>query len=83
MFSFSMFSSAKAARKSPAQQGSPGNISSIVDQTTPGGTREHSEVKKAIWKDSMLESWAQVLDALKEKTELVGALGSEVGLTRT
>ena len=79
-----MFSSAKDARKSPAQQGSPGNISSIFEQKTQDGTHERfSEVKKAIWKDSMLESWAQVLDALKEKTELVGALGSEVGLTQT
>lgn len=75
-----MFSSAEATRKSSAQQGGPGNILSIFEQKPQGGSHERfSELKKAIWKDSMLESWAQVLDALKEKTELVGVLGPKVG----
>ena len=38
-----------------------------------------SELKKTIWKDSMTQSWAQVLDALKDKVEQIESMGSRVG----
>ena len=79
-----VFSSAKGARKLSAQRAVSGNISSLFDQKTDGNSyARFSELKKAVWKDSMSESWAQVLDALKEKTELIEALGSKAGLDQT
>jgi hypothetical protein len=74
-----MISSASAVGESPARKGNAGNISSIFDQG--GRVNVHprfSELKKAIWKDSMTQSWAQVLGALKEKVEQIGSLGSKV-----
>ena len=76
-----IFSSDKGAGESQTPKARPGNISTIFDQRTLGSSyKRFSEIKKAVWKDSMLESWAQVLDALKEKTELIEALGSKAGL---
>jgi len=75
-----MISSASAAGDSPAQKGTSGNISSVFAQKTEGKAHPRfSELKKAIWKDSITQSWVQVLDALKEKAEQVGTLGSKVG----
>ena len=74
-----MISSASVAGESPAQEGTAGNISSVFEQKTRDNNHPRfSELKKAIWKDSMLQSWAQVLDALKEKAEQVGSLGPKV-----
>jgi len=75
-----MISSASAAGKSPAQGDTTGNISSIFNQKMrDNGHPRFSELRKAIWKDSISQSWAQVLDALKEKAEQIGSLGSKVG----
>ena len=75
----SMISSASIAGESPAQRGTSGNISSIFAQKTRDKAHPRfSALKKALWQDSMLQSWAQVLDALKEKVEQVGSLGSKV-----
>lgn len=59
-----------------------GNISSIFDDKSMDTVHPHfSELKKTIWKDSMGESWAQVLAALKEKTEEIESLGSKASNT--
>ena len=75
-----MISSASAAEESPTQKGTRGNISSVFAQNARGKHHPRfSELKKTIWKDSMTQSWAQVLDALKEKAEQVGSLGPKAG----
>lgn len=75
-----MISSASAAAESPTQKGATGNISSIFDQKEQDNVHPRfSKLKKAIWKDSMTQSWAQVLEALKEKVEQIRSLGSMVG----
>lgn len=69
-----------SAAKSLAQKGTAGNISSIFDRVLQGEAHPRfSELKKAIWKDSMKESWIQVLDALKGKAEQIGSVGSKAG----
>ena len=74
-----MISSASATGESLAQGGAPGNISSIFEQKTREKAHPRfSALKKALWQDSMLQSWVQVLDALKAKAEQVGSLGSKV-----
>ena len=73
-----MISPASAAGESPAQKGSGGNISSVFDETQNRVQPRFSELKKAIWKDSMKQSWAEVLAALKEKVEQMESLGSKV-----
>jgi hypothetical protein len=73
-----MISSASAT--APAQEGTAGNISSIFERKTRDNAHPRlSALKKAIWKDSISQSWTQVLEALKEKAEQVGSLGSKVG----
>ena len=75
-----MFSSASAKGESPAQMGAAGSLSSVFERKTQGNVHPRfSELKKAIWKDSMTQSWAQVLDSLKEKAEQMESLGSKVG----
>ena len=75
-----MISSASAAGDSPVQKGSTNNISSVFEKKTQGNAHSRfSELKKAIWKDPMSQSWAQVLDALKEKVEQVKSLGPKGG----
>ena len=78
-----MISSTSAAGVSQAQKGAGGNISSVFDVKTweVDHQARFSELKKAIWKDSMIQSWAQVLTALKEATEQIEFLGSKVGST--
>lgn len=59
-----------------------GNISTIFDEKTRMGDRGHprfADLKKTIWKDSMRQSWAQVLVALRERAELMESLGSKAG----
>jgi len=69
-----------SAGESPAQKATAGNISSVFDRRTQGEAHPRfSELKKTIWKDSMTQSWAQVLDALKEKVEHIGSVGSKAG----
>jgi hypothetical protein len=71
-----------SAGDSSAQKGMSGNISSIFDDKTgDNDLPRFSELKKTIWKDSMAQSWAQVLAALKEKAEEIESLGSKVGST--
>jgi len=66
------------AGQSLAQKGVTGNTSSIVNRKAQGDPNLHfSELKKTIWKDSMTQSWNQVLDALKEKVEQIGSMGSK------
>ncbi|KAF9653928.1 DUF1479-domain-containing protein [Thelephora ganbajun] len=73
-----MFSSGSAAGESLAQKGTTGNISSIFNVKTQRVFHPRfSELKKAMWKDPMAQSWAQVLDALKGKAEQIGSLGSK------
>ena len=75
-----MFSSASAKGESPAQLGTSGKVPSIVVLRTRDNVHSRfSELKKAIWKDSMTQSWAQVLESLKEKAEQMESLGSKVG----
>ena len=75
-----MLSSASAAEESSTQKGTSGNISSVFDQSARVKLHPRfSELKKTIWKDSMIQSWTQVLEALKEKAEQVGSLGSKAG----
>ena len=75
-----MISSASAAGDSPAQKGVGGNISSIFDDKTRARAYPRfSELKKTIWKDSMRQTWTQVLAALKERTEQIESLGSKAG----
>lgn len=73
-----MISPASAAGESPAQKGVGGNISSIFNETPGMVQPRFSELKKAIWKDSMKQSWAEVLAALKDKAEQMETLGSKV-----
>jgi len=69
-----------SAGESLAQKGIAGNISSIFERKVQGDAHPRfSELKKAIWKESMEQSWTQVLDALKEKVEQIGSVGSKVG----
>jgi hypothetical protein len=74
-----MTSSPSAAGESPAQTGTTGNISSVFELKAPESIPRFAELKKTMWKDSMIQSWAQVLDVLKEKAEQVGLLGSKAG----
>lgn len=75
-----MISSASAAGESPAQKGATGNISSVFERKTQDNAHPRfSELKKVIWKDSIVQSWAQVLDALKEKANQMESLGSKAG----
>lgn len=72
-----------SAGESLAQKDTAGNISTIFDRKTEGDVHPRfSELKKTIWKDSMKQSWIQVLDALKEKVEQIGILGSKAGNLR-
>ena len=59
--------------------GTTGTIASVFDVKRQNNIPRFVELKKAMWKDSMLQSWAQVLDALKEKAEQVELLGSKAG----
>ena len=69
-----------SAGESLAQKGAPGNISSVFDRKVQGDPHPRfSELKKTIWKESMKQSWTQVLDALKEKAEQIGSVGSKAG----
>ena len=69
-----------SAGESLAQKGTAGNISSVFDRKVQGDAHPRfSELKKAIWKESMKQSWTQVLDALKEKVEEIGSVGSKAG----
>ena len=68
-----MISSADA---SLARKAATGNVSSVLERKAQGDAR-FSDLKKTIWKDSMAQSWAQVLDALKEKVEHIGSVGSK------
>uniref|UniRef100_A0A0W0EVW4 DUF1479-domain-containing protein n=1 Tax=Moniliophthora roreri TaxID=221103 RepID=A0A0W0EVW4_MONRR len=36
------------------------------------------DLKKQLWKDELVESWNQVLDALEEKTERIARLGTDI-----
>ena len=66
--------------ESPPRKDTSGNISSIFDRKTQGEAHPRfSELKKTIWKDSMTQSWQQVLGALKEKVELIESIGSKAG----
>ena len=78
-----MISPTSAAGVSQAQKGTDGNISSVFDVKTRemDHRTRFSELKKAVWKDSMRQSWAQVLTALKEATGQIESLGSKVGNT--
>ena len=79
-----MISSASAARDSPAQRDVNGNISSTFNQKSRDATHPRfSELKKTIWKDSMVQSWTQVLAALKEGAEQIKSMGSNVSNTST
>ena len=75
-----MFSSASTQGESPAQMSTSGNAQSIfVLRTQDKVHPRFSELKKAIWRDSMTQSWAQVLESLKEKAEQMESMGSKVG----
>ena len=66
--------------ESLAKKDTTGNISSIFSQSKQGTIHPRfSELKKAIWKDSMTQSWIEVLDALKGKAEQIGSLGPKAG----
>jgi hypothetical protein len=54
-------------------------IASVFDVKRHNNIPRFVELKKAMWKDSMIQSWGQVLDALKEKAEQVELLGSKAG----
>ena len=69
-----MTSSTGASR---GQKGITGNTSSTFDRRAWGENRL-SDLKKTIWKDSMAQSWVQVLEALKEKVEEIESAGSKV-----
>jgi len=70
-----MISSAGASQ---TQKAATGNVSSNLDRKAQGDAH-FSDIKKTIWKDSMVQSWVQVLDALKEKVEHIGSVGSKAG----
>ena len=70
-------SPASAAGESPAQKGFSVNISAPVNEPRSRVQPRFSELKKAIWKDSMRQSWAEVLAALKDKAEQMETLGSK------
>lgn len=73
-----MISSASASGESQTQKGTGGNISSVFEaKTREMAHPRFSQLKKSIWKDSMRQSWAQVLTALKEKVEQMETLGSK------
>ena len=75
-----MISSASAAGEPPVQGDIARDISSIFNRKMRDIDHPRfSALKKAIWKDPISQSWAQVLDALKEKVEQVGILGPKVG----
>ena len=75
-----MFSSASAQGGSPTQMSTSGNAQSIfVLRTQDKVHPRFSELKKEVWKDSMAQSWAQVLESLKEKAEQMESMGSKVG----
>jgi hypothetical protein len=78
-----MISPTSTAGVSQAQKGADENISSVFDVKTweMDNQARFSDLKKAIWKDSMIQSWAQVLTALKEAAEQIESLGSKVGST--
>ena len=59
-------------------EGTTRTILSIFDKNADSVHPRFSELKKAIWTDSMTQSWAQVLDALKEKAKQIESLGSKV-----
>jgi hypothetical protein len=61
-----------------------GDITSVFLSNTenkPSLPARFSELKKQLWKDSFVESWHGVLEALKEKTEEVAQKGSSVRLS--
>ena len=70
-------SPASAAGESPAQKSFGVNISAPFDDKRGRVQPRFSEAKKAIWKDSMRQSWTEVLTALKEKAEQMESLGSK------
>ena len=74
-----MISSASAAGDSPVPaRDVSGNISSIFDDKSKDTAHPRfSELKKMIWKDSMMQSWTQVLAALKDQAEQIESLGSK------
>ena len=75
-----MVSPASAAGESPAQKDATKGISSVFERKAQGHILPRfSELKKTIWKDSMAQSWAQILDALKEKAKQMESLGPKVG----
>ena len=74
-------SSVSAARESPAQQSLRGNVSAPFNETRGRVQPRFSELKKEIWKDSMRQSWAEVLAALKDKAEQMETLGSKASDT--
>ena len=63
-------------------KGITGKISSAFGRKAHGEVRL-SDLKKTIWKDSMVQSWIQVLDALKEKVEQIESVGSKVSISGT
>ena len=74
-----MVSPVSAAGESPAQKDVTKGISSVFERKAQGHILPRfSELKKTIWKDSMAQSWAQVLDALKEKAKQMESLGPKV-----
>ena len=56
------------------------SISSPFDLRKQGSVRL-SDLKKTIWKDSMAQSWIQVLDALKEKAKQIESVGSKASIS--
>jgi hypothetical protein len=69
---------------SPVPKAIGGNISSPFNGKAQGRAQPRfSELRKEIWKDSMRESWAEVLAALKDKAEQMESLGSKASGTIT
>lgn len=57
-----------------------GDITSVfLSDDTPLPAR-FSDLKKQLWKDSLVESWRGVLEDLKVKTDEVAKRGSDVGV---
>jgi len=65
----------------PKQEGNISSVfSSLAGEAPDTLPRRFSDLKKEIWKESLVESWRGVLKDLETSTEQVAAMGSEVSI---
>jgi hypothetical protein len=79
--SLSTVSGPSQTAKAPKEEGT---ISAIFSSLSGGNTHElprrFSDLKKEIWRDSLLQSWREILYALEAAAEIVAARGSDVSV---